>query len=210
MKRNLNIWLFLTLSLATPLVAYTVYAWVHSRHGALPVYGKPEGKNNDAHKIADFTLTNQDGTPAGTSQWKEKIVVADFFFTHCPVVCPKMTASIKRVQEKYAEDPALYFTSITVDPDRDNATRLKEYTRERGINTDNWDLLTGTKKEIYALARNSFLIVATDGDGGPDDFIHSEKLVLIDSKKRIRGFYDGTSESEVNQLIIDIKKLKNE
>lgn len=210
MKRNLNIWFFLTLSLATPLVAYTVYAWVHSRHGTLPVYGKPAGKDDDAHKIAHFTLTSQEGQPAGTAQWEGKIVVAGFFFTHCPVVCPKMTASIKRVQERYANDTNLHYNLITVDPERDDASRLKEYTRERGINTNNWQLLTGSKKEIYALARNSFLVVATDGDGGPDDFIHSEKLVLIDTKKRIRGFYDGTSESEVNQLIIDIKKLKNE
>jgi protein SCO1/2 len=79
-----------------------------------------------------------------------------------------------------------------------------------GVDESNWELLTGNKKEIYKLARNGFMIVATDGDGGPNDFIHSEKLVLVDKQKRIRGYYDGTSGREVDQLIEDIKKLKNE
>jgi protein SCO1/2 len=100
--------------------------------------------------------------------------------------------------------------SITVDPERDNPGVLKNYAQRMKIETGNWDLLTGTKKDIYRMARNSFLAVATDGDGGPEDFIHSEKLVLIDKQKRIRGFYTGTSDQEVKQLIIDIKKLLHE
>jgi protein SCO1/2 len=97
-----------------------------------------------------------------------------------------------------------------VDPERDNPGVLKNYAQRMKIETGNWDLLTGTKKDIYRMARNSFLAVATDGDGGPEDFIHSEKLVLIDKQKRIRGFYTGTSDQEVKQLIIDIKKLLHE
>jgi protein SCO1/2 len=121
-----------------------------------------------------------------------------------------MTNSLKTVQEAYKDDPTILLHSISIDPERDSATQLRKYADQYEINTKNWSLLTGNKKDIYKMARNSFMIVATDGDGGPDDFIHSEKLVLIDTKKRIRGYYDGTSSKEVNQLIRDIKKLKNE
>ena len=96
------------------------------------------------------------------------------------------------------------------DPERDNPERLRSYVNKFSINTNNWQLLTGTKTEIYRLARNGFMIVATDGDGGPEDFIHSEKLVLIDKQRRIRGYYNGTNSAEVNNLINDIKKLQHE
>src|SRR5687768_17033043 len=120
-----------------------------------------------------------------------------------------MARSLKRVQEAYGGDPGLLFASFSVDPERDRPEQLRSFAAKFGI-TGSWQLLTGEKKALYRMARNSFRIVATDGDGGPDDFIHSEKLVLIDNQKRIRGYYDGTSEKETDQLIHDIKKLKNE
>ncbi|RYG29073.1 MAG: SCO family protein, partial [Chitinophagaceae bacterium] len=138
-----------------------------------------------------------------------KIVVVDFFFTHCAAICPRMTAGVKQVQQAFSKDE-LHIASISVDPERDSVGRLRWYQEKFSIDPANWELLTGDKKEIYKMARNSFMVVATDGDGGPADFIHSEKLVLVDKQKRIRGYYNGTDEKEVRALIADIQKLKNE
>ncbi|MEJ7676627.1 MAG: SCO family protein [Segetibacter sp.] len=99
---------------------------------------------------------------------------------------------------------------MSVDPEHDNIPQLKKYVNRFGINTTNWSLLTGDKKEIYKLARNEFMIVAAEGDGGDEDFIHSEQLVLADQQRRVRGYYDGTNKQQVDQLIHDIKKLQNE
>ncbi len=170
---------------------------------SLPVLG---GKN---HKIAGFELRSQDGQFASIRTWNNKIVVADFFFTHCPVVCPKMTNSLKKVRERFHPDKDLLIISFTVDPERDSVERLQQYAAQMNIQ-DNWLLLTGDKKQIYQLARKSFLVTATEGDGGAQDFIHSDQLVLVDKQKRIRGFYNGTVPEQVELLIRDISRLKNE
>ena len=206
-----NIWIYFAIILAAPFGAYGVYSWYTSKFEKLPVFGTERRglKDDGEHRIADFNLINQDGESKSTKEWEGKIVVADFFFTTCPTICPKMTASLKRVSEEYNDD-AVLINSFTVDPERDNPEKLTAYIQKFNLPVKNWDLLTGSKQEIYKLARNSFMVVATDGDGGPTDFIHSENLVLVDKKKRIRGYYDGTSKKEVDQLIIDIKKLKNE
>lgn len=211
MKKGLTIWIFLAAVFILPLVVYSGYLFFEQKFQKLQVYGKKEIVNGQKiqHTIDDFELVNQDGIKKGIEDWKGKIVVADFFFTHCPVICPKMTANLKRVQQAFSDNEIL-INSFSVDPQRDSAVQLKEYAKKFRINLDNWQLLTGDKKDIYRLARNSFMVVATDGDGGPDDFIHSEKLVLIDKHKRIRGYYDGTSEKETEQLIYDIKKLQDE
>jgi protein SCO1/2 len=113
------------------------------------------------------------------------------------------------VQAAYANNEQLLLNSFSVDPTRDSVERLKTYANQFGIG-GNWNLLTGNKTDIYRLARKSFSVVATDGDGGDQDFIHTEKLVLIDKQKCIRGYYSGTADSDVQQLITDIKKLQNE
>jgi protein SCO1 len=197
--------LFMAIVILTPILAYFVYDWFEHTYQQLPVLG-----GSETHTIDTFSLTNQDGFSSGTNEWDGKIVVADFFFTHCPVVCPRITKSIKRVQQAYAGDKKILFNSISVDPETDRPEILRAYAEKFAIDQSNWRLYTGKKTEIYKLARNSFMVVATDGDGGPQDFIHSENLVLIDKKRRIRGYYDGTSEKEVTQLIKDIKKLKYE
>ena len=120
-----------------------------------------------------------------------------------------MIHNLKKVQQRFPGDRDLLLASFTVDPDRDSVRQLNRYASQLDIR-GNWQLLTGSKKEIYRLARKSFLIVATDGDGGSDDFIHSEQFVLIDGKKRVRGFYKGTSETEVKTLLRDIARLKRE
>jgi len=204
MKNRSTIRLFIILVFITPAVAYAAMNWYEKRFQGLPVLGPAD------HTIGDFSLRDQEGDSVSTAEWKGKIVVADFFFTHCTAICPVMTKNITRVQEKFRNDNELLINSFTVDPEGDSAAQLKAYSRRFGIDHNKWQLLTGDKKQIYRLARNSFMVVATDGDGGPGDFIHSEKLVLIDKQKRIRGYYQGTSAKEVDQLIHDIKKLKDE
>lgn len=205
MQKRSTIALFITAVFVLPFSAWALLNFYEKKFEALPVIGKTKD-----HHIGSFRLVNQDGTVKTEKQWDDKIVVADFFFTHCPTICPKMTSSMKRVNEEFKNDSAIWLSSFSVDPERDSATQLKTYAARFGIVTAKWDLLTGDKREIYKLARNSFMIVATDGDGGPNDFIHSERLVLIDPQKRIRGYYDGTSDTEVKQLVNDIKKLKHE
>lgn len=210
MRNRNSIGPFILLVFAAPFAANTLVNW-YEGSGPLPVVkAKATGRERKDHHIENFHLLNQDAKAIDIDAWNGKIVVADFFFTHCPVICPKMTASLKRVQEKYAGDTGIRLASFTVDPERDSCGQLGKHAKKFNLDTRNWDLLTGNKKEIYRLARNSFMVVATDGDGGPADFIHSEKLVLVDTKKRIRGYYDGTDEKEVYKLLHDIKKLKNE
>ena len=213
MKPKLSIWLLATMVFIIPCGAFAFYTFYEKNFERLPIYGKTNVVNNknEYHTIPDFELTNQETKVISTNDWNDRIVIADFFFTHCPVVCPKMTSSLRKVQNAFREEENdILINSFSIDPERDDPARLKNYAEKFSINTHNWHLLTGEKKEIYKLARNGFMIVATDGDGGPEDFIHSEKLVLIDKHRRIRGYYDGTNPKEVNNLIHDIKKLQHE
>ena len=197
------IWLFVAAIVLVPVTVFGIVKWYEREFTSLPVLG-PKG-----HTISEFMLSDQSGRIISAEEWKNKIVVANLFFTHCPSVCPKMIRNLKKVQQRFAGDRDLLLASFTVDPDRDSVQQLNRYASQLDIR-GNWQLLTGSKKEIYRLARKSFLIVATDGDGGSDDFIHSEQFVLIDGKKRVRGFYKGTSETEVKTLLRDIARLKRE
>ena len=199
-----SIWLFVIAIVCVPVTLFAVVSWYQGKFQQLPVMG------GDDHVISEFQMKDHQGRIISEKNWENKIVVADFFFTHCPSICPKMTKNLATVQQAFSNDPGLLIQSYSVDPERDSVGQLSQYAARFGITGSNWSLLTGDKKEIYRLARKSFLIVATDGDGGPQDFIHSDKLVLIDTKKRIRGYYDGTSVSETRQMITDIKKLKKE
>ena len=213
MRARLLIWILAMMVFVIPIAAFGLYVLYERKFVQLPIYGMVENVNGKEryHRIPDFELTNQDGKTVSTDHWKDKIVVANFFFSHCPVICPKMTNNLRLVQDAFTEEgEKLLISSISIDPERDDPGRLRVYARKFAVNTKNWQLLTGPKPEIYKLARNGFMIVATDGDGGPEDFIHSEKLVLVDRQRRIRGYYDGTNRREVNKLIHDIKKLQNE
>jgi protein SCO1 len=204
MWRKFNIWLFIGVVVLLPSTVFAVINWYERTVQSLPVL------INNEHTIAGFELTNQRGNKSTTEEWKDKIIVANFFFTHCPVICPKMTANLKEVQEVFKGEENLMFISFSVDPERDSVAQLKKFAKRFNLDERNWQLLTGPKKEIYRLARKSFQVVATDGDGGADDFIHSDQLILIDTKKRIRGYYEGTEEKEAAQLIKDIKKLEHD
>ena len=199
--KKYGIWIFMAVVVLLPMGVFAIVKWYEHSYTRLPELGPRD------HEIANFQLTDQTGRTVSLQNWNDKIVVANLFFTHCPSVCPKMIRSLKRVQQVYANDPQLLINSFTVDPERDSVAQLARYASMADIR-NNWQLITGSKKDIYKLARKSFLIVATDGDGGPNDFIHSELLVLIDQQKHIRGFYNGTDEGEVTNLLRDIKRLK--
>ena len=210
MKSSKSIFIFLIIALAVPAGAYFLYKEFSERYQSLPVFGLQSSVkgNRESHRIEEFSLLNQDSILTGSEKWEGKIVVANFFFTHCPVVCPKMLQNMKRVQGSFGDE--ILLQSFSVDPERDLPYRLRRHINKNSISTNNWGFFTGDKKKIYRLARNSFMLVATDGDGGETDFIHSENLVLVDRDKRIRGYYNGTDKAEVDQLIKDIKKLQNE
>lgn len=161
------------------------------------------------HTIADFSLTNQNGETVNQDDYDDKIYVADFFFTTCQTICPIMTDHMVQIQEALADDATVLLLSHTVTPEIDSVAQLKKYAVEKGVNDKKWNLVTGDRKEIYNLARKSYL-VAKDNPYEEFDLIHTENFVLVDKKKRIRGFYDGTDSEAIDKLLEDIKILKQE
>jgi len=160
------------------------------------------------HKVADFSLVNQNGETITQEDYRDKIYVADFFFTTCLTICPIMTKNMGEVQEAIKDDPNIMLLSHSVTPQIDTVAQLKRYALEKGVIDSKWNLVTGNKKQIYELARKSYLAVKNDGDGGPFDMIHTENFILVDKEKRIRGFYDGTDREEIDRLLGDIKILE--
>ncbi|WP_298246832.1 SCO family protein [uncultured Christiangramia sp.] len=162
------------------------------------------------HKIADFKLVNQNGDTITEDFYDDKIYVADFFFTTCLTICPIMTDHMIEIQEKIKDDEDILLLSHTVFPVTDSVPVLKEYAVEKGVLDEKWNLVTGDKKQIYDLARKSYLATKSTGDGGKYDMIHTENFVLVDKKKQIRGFYDGTQPEAIEDLMHDIEILKKE
>ena len=161
------------------------------------------------HSIADFKLINQNGDTVTQEQYAQKIYIADFFFTTCPTICPVMTANMVDIQKIIQDDDEVMLLSHSVTPEIDSVPQLKKYALEKGVIDAKWNLVTGDKKQIYELARKSYLAALDDGDGGPYDMIHTENFILVDKERRIRGFYDGTSSEEIAQLLEDLKVLKS-
>ena len=159
------------------------------------------------HKIADFKLTNQNGEKITQEFYNDKIYVADFFFTTCQDICPIMTKNMYQLQEELKNDNNILFLSHTVIPEIDTVEQLKKYAIENKIDESRWNLVTGDKKQIYDLARKSYLAVE-DSEFGNFDMIHTENFMLIDKKRQIRGFYDGTDKNEIIKLLSDIEILK--
>jgi protein SCO1/2 len=162
------------------------------------------------HIISDFSLINQNGKTITQEDYKDKIYVADFFFTTCQTICPIMTDHMVQVQNKLKNDSEIMLLSHSVTPEIDSVAQLKKYALKKGVDATKWNLVTGEKKEIYKLARKSYLAVKTDGNGDEYDMIHTENFILVDKKKRIRGFYDGTDDLDIEQLLKDIEILKRE
>ena len=162
------------------------------------------------HKIAPFNLINQNGETITQKSYENKIYVADFFFTRCSTICPIMSSNMVILQNEFLEDDAVKFLSMSVTPIIDSISVLKEYAIKKGAINNKWNLTTGNKKHIYELARKSYMAVLDEGDGGKQDFIHTEQFILVDKKKQIRGFYDGTDKKDIQQIIKDIRLLMKE
>ncbi|MBV7270139.1 SCO family protein [Winogradskyella luteola] len=162
------------------------------------------------HKIADFSLINQNGETITQDTYRDKIYVADFFFTTCQTICPIMTDHMYKIQKEIINDDDVMLLSHSVTPKIDTVAQLKKYAKKKGVIDRKWNLVTGDKKQIYELARKSYLAVKTDGNGDEYDMIHTENFMLIDKKRQIRGFYDGTQPEDIDKLLEDIETLKDE
>ncbi len=211
MQKKIIILLFL---LTFPSVLYVFLSTGETHFIHLPYFGQRElaanGKDTIYHSIPAFKLVNQDGDTITEKNYEGKIYVADYFFTTCTSICPKMTTELLRVQDKFS-DPiykrGVQILSHTVNPENDSVPVLKAYSNMVHADTKMWNFVTGDKKQLYDLARNGYLVNALQGDGGPDDFIHSELFILVDKEKHIRGIYDGTNIKAVNDLLDDVKVL---
>ena len=159
------------------------------------------------HTIADFSFTNQNGKTITQKDYEGKIYVADFFFTTCGSICPKMTTNLSDIQKAFANNPKVKLLSFTVFPETDSVPVLKAYAKKNQVNDAKWNLVTGDKKEIYTLARKSYLAVKLGKPSELYDMVHTENFVLVDTKKRVRGFYDGTNKEDIKRLIEDITFL---
>lgn len=188
---------------------------------ALPYYITPDftphwpeenGQSiSKTHTIPDFSFYNQDGEKITQATFEGKIYVADFFFTTCPGICPKLTKNMGMLQEAFKEDQEILLLSHTVTPWIDSIPRLKMYAEDQGVLADKWHLVTGEQVDIYQIARQSYFAEMEVGiNKSVEEFLHTENFILVDKQKRIRGVYNGTLPLEVKQLIEDIKVLKRE
>jgi len=162
------------------------------------------------HRIGNFDLINQNGDSISEINFEDKIYIADFFFTRCQTICPVMAINMSELQEYYKNDEDMKFLSHSVTPDIDSVSVLRAYADKNMAIDGKWEITTGQKKHIYNLARKSYFAVLDEGDGGEQDFIHTEQFILVDKKKQIRGFYDGTDATEIDRIIKDIEVLKHE
>ncbi len=213
-KYRLFIGFFLLFSILTISLFYSVLKPKKS----LPIYNpsdvNPELVDSTVqyvaknHIIADFNFTNQNGKTISQKDYKGKIYVADFFFTTCPTICPKMTNNMVWLQNQIKNNPKVMLLSHSVTPDIDSVSVLKKYALKKGVIDSKWNLVTGDKKDIYYIARKSYMVVKT---GKPEEFydmVHTENFVLVDTKRRIRGYYDGTNlDGPTEPGIKNIKQL---
>ncbi|OEK08703.1 photosynthetic protein synthase II [Flavivirga aquatica] len=186
---------------------------------ALPIYNpssfNPElvdktlQNKTENHIISDFTLINQNGKTITQNDYKNKIYVADFFFTRCPSICPIMTSNMVKIQTHFLNNNDVMLLSLSVTPGIDSVSVLRDYATKKGVIDSKWHITTGNKQHIYNLARKSYFAVTEDGDGGLQDFIHTPHFILVDKEKQIRGIYDGTKTQEIDRIIRDITKLTN-
>lgn len=175
----------------------------------LPIYGPP-GEDGSGHYISDFSFTDQEGKIFTQNDLKGKIYVADFFFAKCEGICPIMSNQMEKAYLKFKGNDKVSFLSHTVKPEEDSVEVLKEYADRHGANSSQWKFLTGDKKELYKMARESYLVTVSEGDGSAEDFVHTQFFALVDPQRRIRGYYDGTDSLDVDKLIVDLDVLLKE
>lgn len=216
-KKSRNTFLFL---IGFTIIVLPVYYFLLKVDNRLPIYNpadiNPKLVDNSIrmftknHTIADFKLINQNGNTITQNDYKDKIYVADFFFATCKGICLPMANNMAKLQQHYKDDDDIMFLSHSVTPEIDSVPLLNDYAKQKGVINGKWNVTTGNKKHIYELARKSYFAVLDEGDGGTQDFIHTENFILIDKKRRIRGMYDGTKPENVQKIIDDINLLKEE
>lgn len=212
----LRLVLFALVGVVITVVVYSVL----KPSKALPIYHpadlEPELTDRQSrstkgeHHILDFRLVDQLGDTLTLADTHGKIRVADFFFTTCTSICPKMSMQMERVQETFKDDDRVILLSHSVTPEVDSVPVLAEYAQQHQADPRRWHLLTGDRRQIYRLARKSWFAALDEGNGGPEDFVHTENFVLADTLGRLRGFYDGTKAEDVDRLIADMKTLLDE
>jgi protein SCO1/2 len=198
----------------------TFIASCSSDSDKLPILGRREIKNvtfegkvladTIYHTIRDFSFTDQNGEIVTQETFKNKIYVADFFFTTCPTICPIMKTQMLRVYEKFKDNPEIGILSHTIDPKHDSVEVLHEFADRLGLTGDMWHFVTGDQGEIYDIGQNSYMVTAREDPDEPGGYLHSGAFLLIDKERRIRGIYDGTKEEKVALLMKDIEKLLKE
>lgn len=170
-----------------------------------------EAEQKKIHQIPSFSFTNQSGNTVTEETVADKIYVANFFFTSCPGICKRLTNNVMLVQQAFPSDQGIVILSHSVAPETDSIPRLQQYAQQYKINQSQWHLLTGSRSDLYTIARKSYF---ADEDLGKvqaeNDFLHTENVLLIDKQRRIRGIYKGTSETDIKNLIADIKLLQGE
>ena len=184
----------------------------------LPYYNTPDftpkwevSNIKSFHKIRPFKLINQQGQVFTEKDIDGKICVADFFFTACPGICPKMTNSMADIQKEFIYDDDILLLSHSVTPDKDSVSALRQYAKDKKIEFKRWKLLTGDKNEIYDLGRKYYFVEEDEGIKKNNDiFLHTENFILIDKQRHIRGIYNGLDQNSIQSLIRDIKILKDE
>ncbi len=212
--------IILVLILIVPgFLYYLLQAKGKNRYKPLPVYGpkqvaktfhKVRGKviyDTIYHQVQDFKLYDQDNNPVTQNSFKGKVVLVNFFFTNCPTLCKEIGKNMAELAGNYTKNSLLKFVSITVDPKTDQPAVLKNYARSLKADENQWKFLTGDTTTIYGLSRNGLLLSAVNGNGNPENYVYSEKLVLLDQERRIRGYYNGTSVNEMTKLNDEIKVL---
>ena len=201
------------------LFLYIAYQFLNPKK-MLPIYN-PSMVNSELvdttvqhiskyHAIADFSFTNQNGKIITQKDYEGKIYVADFFFTTCTTICPIMQDNMVEIQNAFKNNPKVMLLSHTVMPQIDSVPVLKKYALEKGVIDSKWNLVTGDKKDIFYIARKSYLAVKTDTAGELYDMVHTENFILVDEQRRVRGFYDGTKKEDIKRLIEDIHFLLGE
>ena len=176
-----------------------------------PIWLDDKSQLDTLHTIADFTFKNQNGENISPKNFKGKIHVANFFFTICPSLCPKIMGNMMTVQKEFKDDKNILIASYSVMPDRDSVSVLRNYANTHNILDHKWQLLTGDKKKIYEIARRSYFADENLGvQKGKNDFLHTENFILVDKNLHVRGIYNGTLQLEIEQLVKDIRELEKE
>lgn len=217
-KSNNKFFLGLTVAALLPLSFYLVTAQLSKGKIQMPGHYIADRTSPDTvwHTMADLQLTNQIGNTVSLNKdVANRILVIDFIFTHCTSTCPQLSQHMKLLQTGFRKDPKkeasldtiVQFISITVDPTRDSFPALRAYADKYGANHDHWWFLTGDKATIYNFARNELGLSTGPGDGGSEDFIHTEKMILVDKDRHIRGYYNGLDITDVRKCADDIVLL---